>query len=74
MAKLQMQQIDKSDKEAILEALANYKKQNPAKYETKKAELFKRYSLTDDVKEVKDESDKELEALKEKVTKKKNAK
>jgi hypothetical protein len=60
------------DKAEIVEALAKYKQQNPAKYEAKKAALFARYglSLSEEVEETPDESDKELAALKVKVAKK----
>jgi len=57
----------------IIEALKNYKKQNPAKYEAKKAALFKKYGLdvADEpmLEEVPDESDIELEKLTKKAKK-----
>ncbi len=56
-------------KEEIVNALAAYKRQNPAKYEAKKASLLKRYGLADLPEAEPDESDKELETLKVKVKK-----
>ncbi len=55
----------------IIEQLAAYKAQNPAKYEAKKAALFARYGLTLEEEKVQepDENDKELEALKVKAKK-----
>ena len=66
----------KDNQIAVLEALKAYKKQNPAKYEQKKAALFKQYGLdlTDEPAELQDEADKELEELAEKVAAKKTAK
>ena len=64
--------IPKDDKAAALEAIAAYKAQNPVKYEQKKEALFKRYGLDaveDSVDPVEDDNDKELKALKKKVTK-----
>lgn len=60
------------DKMEILEALTKYKAQNPKKYEAKKAALFAHYGLTleEEPVPVPDESDKEIEALKEAVAKK----
>jgi len=60
----------------ILEALTKYKVQNPTKYAQKKEALFARYGLdlNDEPEELKDENDKELEQLKEKITKKSKAK
>lgn len=73
MANAQVTPIPKDDKEAILAALVNYKKQNPVKYEAKKAALFKKYGLEDvqdeEVIEKKDASDVELEELTKKVKK-----
>lgn len=64
-------------KEEILEALKAYKAQNPAKYEAKKAALFKRYGL-DVAEEIPapepDASDIELEAITAKVKKASRAK
>lgn len=73
---MEMKPIPKDDKEAVLAALENYKKQNPTKYEAKKKALFARYGLNieEEKQEVKDANDIELEVIKEKVTKKKNAK
>lgn len=67
-----MKPIPTDDQVAALEAIANYKKQNPAKYALKKEALFKRYGLDlqEEPEEVSDELDKELEAVKKKVTKK----
>lgn len=55
----------------VIESLAKYKLQNPVKYEQKKAALFAKYGLAlEEEKEImKDESDIELEALKESVKK-----
>ena len=71
MAPIQLKPINPQIKEEVLEALTNYKKQNPKKYEAKKAELFARYGLTDDtsVEETKDTSDIELETIKAKTKK-----
>lgn len=65
-----MKPIPTNDQLAALEAIANYKKQNPVKYEAKKAALFKKYGLdlVDEPEDVKDENDLELEAVKKKVT------
>lgn len=71
MARIEHRPIPKDDKAAALEAIAAYKKQNPVKYEQKKAALFALYGLDmveDSVEEIPDENDKELEALKKKVT------
>jgi hypothetical protein len=65
--------IDKNDKEAAINSLMRYKKQNPVKFELKKAELYKKFGI--EVQEeaklepVKDATDIELETLKAKVTK-----
>jgi hypothetical protein len=72
MARLVYEPIPKDDKAAALEAIAAYKKQNPVKYEMKKAALFARYgldSVEDSVDETPDDNDIELEAMKKKVTK-----
>jgi len=60
-------------KEAILESLMRYKKQNPVKWLTKKPALLARYGFTveDEPVELKDAEDEELEAIKKRVTKKK---
>lgn len=65
-----MKPIPTNDQLAALEAIANYKKQNPVKYEAKKVALFKKYGLDiDEVpQEVQDENDVELEEVKKKVT------
>lgn len=66
-----MRPIPTNDQLAALEAIANYKKQNPVKYEAKKAALFKKYGLdlADEPVEVKDAGDVELEEVKAKITK-----
>lgn len=71
-----MTPIPRDDKAAAIAALEAYKKQNPKKYEQKKEALFKYFGLdaTEEKQEEKDASDVELEVIKEKVTKKKNAK
>lgn len=63
MAKVELRPIDKSDKTAVIEALMNYKKQNPVKFEQKKAALFAKYGLEDEAiaESVKDETDEKLE-------------
>jgi len=74
MARLEHVRISKDDKEQALAAIAAYKVQNPVKYEHKKEALFARYGLDavkDSVDAVEDENDKELKALKKKVTKNK---
>ena len=62
----------------IIEALKQYKKQNPTKWEAKKASLFKQYNLTLEdepiLEDVPDESDIELEKLAQKATKTKKTK
>ena len=57
----------------VLESLMRYKKQNPAKWQAKKASLFARYGLNleDEPVELKDADDEELEAIKKRVTKSK---
>lgn len=45
MANTEMRPINKEDKSEVLTALAAYKRQNPAKYEVKKAALFKKYGI-----------------------------
>lgn len=64
--------VQPMDKLEILEALAKYKAQNPAKYEAKKEALFKRYGLDleDEPVQEPDASDVELAELKKKVAKK----
>lgn len=71
MARIEHKQIPKDDKAAALEAIAAYKKQNPVKYEAKKAALFARYGLTteEEPQEIPDSNDVELEAIKKNVTK-----
>lgn len=71
MASTEMKPINKANTVEVLEALAAYKKQNPAKYEAKKAALFAKYGLneSDLTLEIQDESDKQLEELKKKAKK-----
>lgn len=66
MATLEFKKIDAQDKALAIEALMNYKKQNPAKFEQKKEALFARYGLSIDtpVEPVQDETDVVLETLK----------
>lgn len=73
MAKLSYVPAPKDDKEAALAFIEAYKKQNPKKYEMKKAALFAQFglSLEEEPVEVKDE---ELEGLKKVVRAKKDAK
>ena len=75
MARIEHKPIPTDDKASALEAIAAYKKQNPAKYEMKKEALFARYGLTleEEPQEIPDSNDLELEAMKKKVTKKKAA-
>lgn len=56
----------------IVESLIAYKKQNPIKYEQKKAALFANYGLVDEEVQAPepDANDIELKAIKERVTKK----
>lgn len=65
--------VDKNDKEAVINFLMNYKKQNPVKFELKKEALFKEYGISFEeaptLEPVKDETDIQLENLKEKVKK-----
>lgn len=63
MAKVELRPIDKADKTAVIEALMNYKKQNPVKFEQKKVALFAKYGLEDEAisESVKDETDEKLE-------------
>lgn len=71
MARVEHTPIPKDDKMAALKAIMVYKKQNPVKYEMKKAALFKMYGLDEEeVAETPDDNDVELEALKKKITKK----
>lgn len=63
--------VGQMDKSEIINALIAYKKQNPVKFEAKKAELYKKYGLDEIPQEVEDEVVKELEA-KKKATKKLN--
>lgn len=65
--------INKNDKEAALNFIMNYKKQNPVKFELKKEALFKQFNISLEeapiLEPVKDEMDIKLEELKEKVKK-----
>lgn len=61
--------VGQMDKTEIINALIAYKKQNPAKFEVKKAELYKKYGLDEIPQEVEDEVVKELEAKKKSVKK-----
>lgn len=71
MARVEHTPIPKDDKMAALTAIMAYKKQNPVKYEQKKAALFKMYGLDEEeVVEAPDSNDVELEAIKAKITKK----
>lgn len=66
----ELKPIPSDDKAAALEAIINYKKQNPKKFEAKKEALFKKYGLEIvDVEVPKDETDVKMEALKDKLTK-----
>ena len=63
MAKIEHKPIPKDDKAEAVAALTAYKKQNPVKYEQKKAALFARYGLdavVDTVEEIEDANDVEL--------------
>lgn len=55
MAKIELQPISKENKEQAMQALEAYKRQNPKKFEAKKAELFARYGLTEESEEQKSE-------------------
>lgn len=67
----EMKPIPKDDKAAAIQAIMNYKAQNPVKFELKKTELFKKYGIElEEVTKPKDETDIQLEKLKEKVSKK----
>jgi len=65
--------INTSDKEQAIVHLMNYKKQNPKKFELKKEELFKKFGISVEeaptLEPVKDETDIQLEKLKEKAKK-----
>ena len=65
MAKIDHKPIPTDNQLEALEAIRAYKKQNPAKYEQKKAALFARYGLTPEaeVEAVPDANDVELEAI-----------
>lgn len=55
--------------EEKINAIIAYKKQNPAKFEAKKDELYRKYGLNEIPTEVEDEVVKELEAKKSAVKK-----
>lgn len=68
----ELKPISTTDKLAALEAISNYKKQNPAKFEAKKEALFKKYGLElNEVELPKDETDEKMDALKTKLSKNK---
>jgi hypothetical protein len=73
MANTSFVPINKDDKAAAITALMNYKKQNPVKFELKKAELYKKFGIEVEeeakLEPVKDATDIELETLKAKATK-----
>lgn len=59
----EMKAIDPTDKAAAIQAIMDYKKQNPVKFELKKDALFKKYGIEDqaEVEIPKDATDIELE-------------
>ena len=62
-----MKPISKDNKAEAIQALQNYKKQNPIKFEMKKEELYKKYGLDEAIEiNVQDEDDVKLEKLKNK--------
>lgn len=70
MASIDQKPMSAMTKEQIIDALAEYQRQSPTKYEAKKAELFKRYGL-DAVEELPEsEEQAELKAVKKRVAKK----
>lgn len=66
MAKIELRPIDKNDKAGAIEALMNYKKQNPVKFEAKKTALFAKYGIEDTtvIDPVEDDTDKKLKKAK----------
>lgn len=70
MAKIAIVPAPVGDKEAAVAFMEAYKKQNPAKYELKKAAMMKQFGLDEVPEPAKDASDVELEVIKEKVKKK----
>lgn len=77
MAKInELRPIDATDKAAAIEALMNYKRQNPVKFEAKKAVLFAKYGLEEStpIDPVKDETDTVLETKLEEAKKTKKTK
>jgi len=73
MATVDIVEIPQDDKEAALECIINYARQNPEKYKGKKDALMAKYGITtleDSVVEVPESEDvKELKAIKKKVNK-----
>ena len=73
MAKTTFKPVDKSNQEEVINFLMAYKKQNPAKFELKKAALFKEFGISLEaapaLDPVKDETDVQLETLKAKAKK-----
>ena len=71
MARVEHTPIPLDDKAAALEAFVAYKAQNPTKAAKKKDAYFKKYGLDmeADTSPVEDELDKELKAVKKRVTK-----
>lgn len=69
MAKIELRPISKNDRTEAIEALMNYKKQNPVKFEQKKEALFAKYGIEDTsaLDPVVDETDKTLEKAKNKT-------
>lgn len=65
--------VDKNNKEEVINFLMAYKKQNPVKFELKKAALFKEYGIEAEeekkVEPVKDATDLQLEEIKAKAKK-----
>jgi hypothetical protein len=70
MAKLNFVPAPVGDKEASIAFMEAYRKQNPVKYEQKKAAMMKMFGLDEVPEPVKDASEVELEVIKEKVKKK----
>lgn len=64
---------DINNQEEVIDFLMAYKEQNPAKFEQKKAALYKQFNITLEeelkLEETKDETDIELEKLKTKAKK-----
>ena len=63
-----MRDITPADKSYAIQAIMNYKRQNPVKFELKKEALFAKYGLNpQEVVEVADEADKILEKAKKEL-------